>query len=164
MSLYTELTRDRTTDKLTGEVLSETENLRHVGTKRVKAKEFFKLYLQDHQHLLNLKDKEYKYVGALNHIVNFNTNTYALFKDDKEKIAKMIGVQVQTISNLNGALLKKGIITKSARGKFILNPKYVFQGDEIKHEDVIITYSKYIIDEDAPSIEDEELTNSKLNA
>ena len=142
-------------DSDTGEVLSTQEKTLQVSSKKVSPREFVKVYLNDYRHLLNLRGLELRFINCLFSYIGYDTNAYLFFKDDKEKMAKDMDVTVQTIANLNNSLTKKGIVVQTARGKYMFNPKYVFKGDELKHNSTVMVFSSYsIIDPFEKEIED----------
>jgi hypothetical protein len=148
----------RVVDTFTGEIVSETLATEEVKFKKLKVRPFFKAYIDDRKPLLELTGTECRYVIALGYIIDFNTNSYLLLKDDKMKLAEDLGVNVQTISNLNGSLVEKNVVKRITRGKFILNPDYIFRGNEANYRDAVIAYTN------TNAQLDEDLANSKLNA
>lgn len=127
-------------DHETGEI-KETKNLKE----RIVAREpdYIKLYIDD---LIKLNDLPKSTNDILYNILkrmNYD-NEIVLVSHNKAKIAKELGIKLNTIDQNLMKLTNKGILTRVARGVYIANP-YIFgrgKWEDIRELRMKVVYNK----------------------
>jgi len=100
-----------------------------ITVKKVTKETFLQVYLDDFHSLMKIKEgNEYKLVLWIGKNMNFDNNEIILVKEIKNRIASEIGCNIRTIDNSILSLVSKGILIKSGRSVFTLNPNLFFKG------------------------------------
>ena len=132
-------------DASTGEVLSETEK-QHTYMAGSK-EQFFLMYATTlsifYKDLSGPEIKLYAYL--LDHY-NFGSSI-VITRPLKEEIGTVIGLKVGTIDNALNAIVKTGLIYRTAKTMFKLNPRYAFKGSQADRSKQL----KFIIEVECPT-------------
>jgi len=97
--------------------------------RKVTKETFLQVYLDDFYSLMRIREgNEYKLVLWIGKNMNFD-NEIILVKEIKNRIANEIECNVRTIDNSIRSLVSKGILIKSGRAIFTLNPHLFFKGN-----------------------------------
>lgn len=138
-------------DTETGEVIeSTTEVLNTSFNKKVTKDNFIMVYLNDVSGFLKIDNAtQIALLALIWKEVNYNNpqtndgNTIVILKDTKERWCEELKVALRTIENSLAALVKKGLLLKSCKGKYKLNPNYYFKGSSTDREKVLNLTATY---------------------
>lgn len=132
-----------TVDHKTGEVIIHESSF----IKRVNSEEFIRVYLEDISGFLKISSGiEFKVLIVLWKESKWNNTSMVLDKIEKQKLADLIGIKLQSVSDTLTRLVKKDILLKRGRMRYLLNPVYFFKGDEKSREEVLKFEIQYQIE------------------
>lgn len=135
--LYTHNTVDTTT----GELIQK-----EWFTKQVLSPEHFvKMYIQDLTSLNFLTHAEYRILIQLATILEYNTNNFTLSKERRVALAKLATITVNTFNQSFARLVKKKLILKVESTIYQMNPKFFFNGEEMKRAKMLEVVLQYQI-------------------
>jgi len=132
-------------DKETGEVISETEK-QHTYMAGSK-EQFFLMYATTLSIIYkDLSGPEIKLYAYLLDHYQFGTSI-VITKPLKEEIGAVIGLKVGTIDNALNSLVATGLIYRTVKTMFKLNPRYAFKGSQQDRSKQL----KFIIEVECPT-------------
>ncbi len=112
--------------------------------RHVKSDSFVKVYLEDLSALLGIKQiLHYKVLLCISKRVEYDTNKIIILKGVKVEIANEIGYNPKSVDNAISYLTSKGMLIRTERSSYILNPQLFFKGEEIKRSNIIKLILEY---------------------
>lgn len=75
----------------------------------------------------------------LSHNGGYNTNSFQINKSIKSKICEAMNITETRLRNIICELSRKNVLIREERGKYIIDPKYLFKGTEDGRVTVNIT-------------------------
>lgn len=105
--------------------------------KRARGKHFWKLYLNDFLSVLGLVDS--RQLDILVYILDNTNPSTNLFLGTYSKIEEDIKCSRQTIAKIMKKLQENDFMSKVSNGVWMVNPKFLFKGDE-KKKQILLSY------------------------
>jgi len=116
------------TDPDTGEITEEIQSTSKTFNTKVKAEEFFIVFLESIGHLIGIKSGVDRAVlDALCAVAEFDTGVVHLTSKMREKICELTELKYQTVANSLSFLRKNKFIIMD-KGECKINPEYFWKG------------------------------------